>query len=79
MTHGVRPPLTARAKRPRAATAARASAAMTAAPRVGDRVGVGEHFDLHGGYAVTVGFCQPPGGVTLSPTSFGPQVPGSYS
>src|SRR5207302_11489015 len=29
--------------------------------------------------AVTTGFCQPPGGVTLCSTSFGPQVPGSYS
>jgi hypothetical protein len=26
-----------------------------------------------------VGFCQPPGGETLAPTSFGPQLPGSYS
>ena len=42
-----------------------------------DRVGVGEDFELHRGYAVTAGFCQPRGGVTLSPTSFGPQVPGS--
>ena len=48
-------------------------------PPRGHRVGVGEDFELHCGYAVTVGFCQPPGGVTLSPTSFGPQVPGSYS
>src|SRR5262245_28742936 len=31
MIHGVRPPLTARTKRPRAATAARASAAIVAA------------------------------------------------
>ena len=27
----------------------------------------------------TVGLCQPPGGETLESTSFGPQVPGSYS
>jgi hypothetical protein len=30
-------------------------------------------------YGATVGFCQPPGGVTLAPSAFGPQVPGSYS
>ena len=50
-----------------------------AGPR--DRVGVGEDFDLHAAarYAATVGFTQPPGGVTVSPTSCGPQAPGSYS
>jgi len=41
------------------------------------RIGIGQHFDFHG--TVTVGFCQPPSGETLAPTSFGPQVPGSYS
>ncbi len=48
----------------------------------GDRIGIGEHFDLHARaprYGATIGFCQPPGGVTLSPSSCGPQVPGSYS
>ena len=34
-------------------------------------------FDPHGDF--TFGFCQPPGGATLESTSFGPQVPGSYS
>ena len=43
-----------------------------------DRVGVGEDLDVHGA-APRVGFCQPPGGVTVESTSFGPQVPGSYS
>src|SRR6201999_2768950 len=34
----------------------------------GDRIGIGQYFDLHGrtpGYRVTVGLCQPPGGVTF--------------
>ena len=42
-----------------------------------DRIGVGQHFDLHD--ALIIGFCQPPGGETLVSTSFGPQAPGSYS
>jgi len=42
-----------------------------------DRVRISERFDPHGDF--TVGFCQPPGGATLESTSFGPQVPGSYS
>jgi hypothetical protein len=40
------------------------------------RVGIGQRFDPHD---LTVGFCQPPGGETRASTSFGPQVPGSYS
>src|SRR5262249_27225802 len=39
----------------------------------GERETIDPHDDL------TVGFCQPPGGATLESTSFGPQVPGSYS
>ena len=42
-----------------------------------DRIGIGQSVDPHGN--LTVGFCQPPGGETLESTSFGPQVPGSYS
>src|SRR5437660_55549 len=45
--------------------------------RAGDRIGIGQSFDPHGDF--TVGFCQPPGGETLTSTSLGPQVPGSYS
>ena len=49
--------------------------------RTRDRVGIGKDFGFHctPRYAATVGFTQPPGGVTFSPTSCGPQVPGSYS
>src|SRR5262249_7730371 len=42
-----------------------------------DRIGIRQRLDLHDDF--TVGFCQPPGGETLASTSFGPQVPGSYS
>ncbi len=42
-----------------------------------DRIGIGQSLHPHGD--VTSGFCQPPGGETLESTSFGPQVPGSYS
>jgi hypothetical protein len=42
-----------------------------------DRIGIGQRLDLHGD--LTVGFCQPPRGETAESTSFGPQVPGSYS
>ena len=42
-----------------------------------DRIGIGQSFDPHG--TLIVGFCHPPGGETLESTSFGPQVPGSYS
>ena len=43
-----------------------------------DRVGIGQSFDPHG--CLTIGFSQPQeGGETPESTSFGPQVPGSYS
>jgi hypothetical protein len=45
--------------------------------RLRHRNGIGQGFDLHGNR--TVGLCQPPSGETLESTSFGPQVPGSYS
>ena len=47
MTHGVWPPLTAMMKRPRSATAARASAAMNCGGLSGDRIGICKYFDLH--------------------------------
>jgi hypothetical protein len=41
------------------------------------RVGIGPSFDPHGN--LTIGFSQPQEGETRESTSFGPQVPGSYS
>ena len=40
-------------------------------------IGIDKCFDPHDD--VTVGLCQPPGGESLESTSFGPQLPGSYS
>jgi len=45
--------------------------------RLRDRIGIGHSVDRHDN--LTVGFCQPLAGKALESTSFGPQVPGSYS
>ena len=37
------------------------------------------HLRSHRHCNLAVGFCQPPGGETVESTSFGPQLPGSYS
>ena len=85
MTHGVCPPLTAKTKRPRPATAARASAAMMAAACLSHRLGICKYFNFHEDISNSDRSLAQSGSASLQPVrpfdrlQLGPQVWGSYS